>query len=94
MNEPIPFLTSPGMSTFALIIIGGLAGWIAGVITGMRHGILTNILVGVAGSYVGQQLAELADVAVRGRVSQLVAAVVGAIVVTYIWQMLRGRAAT
>lgn len=29
MNEPIGLMGTPGIGLFALIIIGGLAGWIA-----------------------------------------------------------------
>ena len=80
------------MGFFAMVILGGLAGWIAGMVTGMRHGILTNILVGIAGSYVAAELAQLANIVVRGTVGHLIAAVVGAIIVTFIWQALRGNA--
>ena len=44
----------------ALIVIGGLAGWIAGMILRIRHGVLTNIIVGVAGAWIGSELADLA----------------------------------
>jgi uncharacterized membrane protein YeaQ/YmgE (transglycosylase-associated protein family) len=44
----------------ALIVIGGLAGWIAGKIIGIRHGVLTNIIVGVAGARIGSELTDLA----------------------------------
>ena len=90
MNEPLAMMASPQMGFFSLIILGGLAGWIAGMITGMRHGILTNILIGIAGSYVGASLADVAGVAVRGSLMHLAAAIVGAVVVVFIWQMLRG----
>ena len=90
MNEPLAMMASPHMGFFSLVILGGLAGWIAGMITGMRHGILTNILIGIAGSYVGSSLADVAGVAVRGSLMHLAAAIVGAIVVVFIWQMLRG----
>ena len=91
MNEPLSFMGTPGMGFFTLIIVGGLAGWIAGMITGMRHGILTNILVGIAGSYIGLEIAQIAGIFVRGTLGTLIAAIVGAIVVTYVWQMLRAR---
>src|SRR5690349_7028427 len=54
MDQPLAFIgESQPLGFFALIIIGGLAGWIAGKIVGSRHWIFTNILIGVAGSYVG-----------------------------------------
>ena len=79
------------MGFFSTVILGGLAGWIAGMITGMRHGILTNILIGVAGSFVGSELAQIAQVVPHGSLGHLLSAIVGAIVVTIIWRMLRGR---
>ena len=91
MNTQLAFMgDGHHMGFFALVIVGGLAGWIAGMITGMRHGILTNILVGIAGSYIAAELALLANIVVTGTVGHLVAAIIGAIIVTYLWQMLRG----
>ena len=90
MNTPLAFMGTPHMGFFSLIILGGLAGWIAGMITGMRHGILTNILIGIAGSWIGSTLADIAGVAVVGSLMHLVAAIIGAVVVVYVWQMLRG----
>ena len=92
MNTPLSIMAEANHTGFfALVILGGLAGWIAGMITGMKHGIMTNVLVGIAGSWVAAELANVAGVIVRGTVGHLVAAVVGAIVVTFVWQMLRGR---
>ena len=90
MNEPLAIMGTPHMGFFSLVILGGLAGWIAGMITGMRHGILTNILIGIAGSWLGSQLAAMAGIAVVGSMMHLAAAIVGAIVVVFVWQMLRG----
>lgn len=92
MHTPLAFMSGPHhMGFFALVILGGLAGWFAGMITGMRHGIFVNILIGVAGSYVAAELAQMADIVVRGTVGHLVAATIGAVVVTAILGMLRGR---
>jgi uncharacterized membrane protein YeaQ/YmgE (transglycosylase-associated protein family) len=92
MHAPLGIMADANhMGFFSTVILGGLAGWIAGMITGMRHGILTNILVGVAGSWVASELAQIAQVAVRGTLGHLVAAIVGAMVVTLVWRMLRGR---
>ena len=92
MHAPLGIMADANhMGFFSTIILGGLAGWIAGMITGMRHGILTNILVGVAGSFVASEIAQIANVAVRGTLGHLIAAVAGAIVVTFIWRALRGR---
>ncbi|HKN29410.1 MAG TPA: GlsB/YeaQ/YmgE family stress response membrane protein [Roseiarcus sp.] len=94
MNEPVTLLGTPNIHFFSLIIIGGLAGWIAGMILGWRHGIFTNILVGIAGSWIGSELASMANVAVFGSLSQFVAALVGSIIVLALWRALSARNAT
>jgi uncharacterized membrane protein YeaQ/YmgE (transglycosylase-associated protein family) len=91
MDQPLGILGTPGVGFFSLIIIGGLAGWIAGMITGNRHGILTNILVGIVGSWLGSQLADLAEVAVTGSIRHFVAALIGSVIVLIIWQAIHGR---
>ncbi len=94
MHEPVALLGTPHIHFFALIIIGGLAGWIAGMILGVRHGIFTNILIGVAGSWIGSELATMANIGVSNWVGHFVAALVGSVVLLYLWQLInnRGRA--
>ncbi len=91
MQEPLGIMGTPGMGFFGLVIIGGLAGWIAGMIVGSRHWIFTNILIGICGSWLGSQLADVANVAVRGSIAHFVAALAGSCVILYIWQMLHPR---
>jgi len=79
---------SSHMSFFGLIIIGGLAGWIAGMIVGSRHWLFTNILIGICGSWLGSQLADIGQVAVRGSIAHFIAALVGSCAILFIWQML------
>ena len=93
MNQPLGVLGTPGMGFFALIIIGGFAGWIAGMVMGSRHGIFTNILVGIAGSWLGSQLADIADVVVRGSLAHFIAALVGSCIILFVWQKLGTRSA-
>ena len=88
MDQPLGIMGTPGVGLFALIIIGGFAGWIAGMIVGARHWIFTNILIGILGSWLGSSLADLAGVAVEGRLSHFIAALVGSIVILYGWQAL------
>jgi uncharacterized membrane protein YeaQ/YmgE (transglycosylase-associated protein family) len=94
MHEPLGVMGTPGVGFFTLIIIGGFAGWIAGMILGARHGIFTNILIGIAGSWIGSELADMAHVAVRHTLGHFVAALVGSVVLLYLWQLInnRGRA--
>ena len=89
MDQPLAFIgSSQPMGFFALIIIGGLAGWIAGMILGSRHWIFTNILIGVAGSYVGSELAQMASFGLRNSLDHFLAALVGSIIVLWIWRAL------
>lgn len=88
MHNQVGLLGTPGVGLVGLIIIGGFAGWIGGKIVGFRNGLLTNILVGICGSALGFKLAEIADVAVMGRMGHFIAALVGSIVILFIWQAL------
>jgi uncharacterized membrane protein YeaQ/YmgE (transglycosylase-associated protein family) len=93
MNEPLAVMGTPGLGLFALIVIGGLAGWIAGMILGIRHGIFMNILIGIVGSWLGSELADLANVAVFNSFRHFVAALVGSLVLLWVWQAIRRRPA-
>ena len=94
MDQPLGIMGTPGIGFFSLIIIGGLAGWIAGMVLGIRHGIFTNILIGIAGSWLGSELADLAHIAVVNSTSHFVAALVGSIVLLGVWQAIHGRSPT
>ena len=91
MHGSLGILSSQYGGFLALIVIGGLAGWVAGKIIGIRHGILTNLIVGVAGAWVGSELADLAHVAMRGTLEHFVAALVGSAALLYIWQLINKR---
>jgi uncharacterized membrane protein YeaQ/YmgE (transglycosylase-associated protein family) len=75
-----------------MLVIGALAGWIAGRVTEARHGILTNILVGIAGAFVGGELAGFLNIQVFGFFRTLVSATVGAIVILFVWRQIRSTA--
>ena len=83
-------LFGPHLHFVSLIVIGGLAGWIAGGMLGWRHGILTNILVGIAGSWIGSELAAMAHIFPRGSIEQFFAALAGSIIVLWVWRALEG----
>jgi uncharacterized membrane protein YeaQ/YmgE (transglycosylase-associated protein family) len=66
-----------------MLIIGFLAGWIAERAMNRNHGLLTNILVGIAGSFVGGTLAGLLNIQYFGFLSNLIVAVIGAVVILW-----------
>jgi uncharacterized membrane protein YeaQ/YmgE (transglycosylase-associated protein family) len=81
IDQPLGFIgSSQPVGFFALIIIGGLAGWFAGMILGHRHSIITNILIGIAGSYIGSELAQLFNFGLRNSLDHFFAALGGAII--------------
>jgi uncharacterized membrane protein YeaQ/YmgE (transglycosylase-associated protein family) len=88
MNEPLGVLGTPNVGFFVLLVIGGVAGSIAGMVTRTRHWLFTNILIGVAGSWIGSQLADILGIVVRGSVGHFVAALMGSIFIISIWQRL------
>jgi uncharacterized membrane protein YeaQ/YmgE (transglycosylase-associated protein family) len=83
----------PGVGLLAMLIIGALAGWIAEKITASDHGIFTNILVGIAGAFVGGKLAEVLQVPVFGFWRTLIAAIIGASILLWVWRAIRSRSA-
>lgn len=91
MHAWLGAVSTPYGGFVALIVIGGLAGWIAGMILRVRHGFLTTVIVGVAGAWIGAELANLTHVAVHGRIAHFGAALVGAVLLLYIWQAIDRR---
>ena len=89
MEETYGILGNPGVGFFMMLVIGAIAGWVAEKVTRSDHGIFTNILVGIAGALVGGKLAELLEIPVVGFVRGLAAAIIGAILLLYIWRMLQ-----
>jgi len=90
MNEAQAFFSQPGVGFFTMLLIGAIAGWIAERVTSSNHGILTNVLVGIAGSFVGAKLAEIAEVPVFGFWRTLISAAIGAVILLFAWRMIRG----
>ena len=93
MNNAQTLLSMPGVGFFGMLVIGIIAGYIAEKVTASDHGLLTNLLVGIAGSFVGGNLARVMNVEFYGWVGNLVVASVGAIFVLWIWRAVRGPAA-
>jgi uncharacterized membrane protein YeaQ/YmgE (transglycosylase-associated protein family) len=83
-------LAMPGVGFIGMLIIGILAGYIAEKATASDHGLLTNLLVGIAGSFVGGNLANVMNVEFYGWVGNLIVASIGAILILWIWRAVRG----
>ena len=83
------FFGNPGVGFFSMLLIGAIAGWIAEKVTESNHSIFTNILVGIAGAFVGGELASILSIPVFGFFRTLVAATVGAVLILFVWHRLR-----
>ena len=79
----------------ALLVVALAAGWIAQLIVGRNHGRTdwTEALVaGFLGSFVGGLLASLiAGDGLDFRPSGLIGSIFGAVIVTAVWGLVRGR---
>lgn len=83
------------MSFIGWIVLGGIAGWLASIITGRnnRMGCISNILAGILGAIVGGWLFSFfGGTGVTGfNFVSLLVAVVGAVVVLAIVNLIFGR---
>ncbi|MGQ4272878.1 GlsB/YeaQ/YmgE family stress response membrane protein [Terrihabitans sp. B22-R8] len=84
-----------GVGWIATIIIGILAGWIAEKVMSRDHGLFTNLLVGLIGAVVGRFIAmSIFGVTYSGWIESLIVSTIGAIVLLFLWGMIRGRKTT
>ena len=86
------------MGILSWIIFGALAGWVASIIAGKNaeQGIIGNIVVGIIGAIIGGfVMGVLVDSpGVTGvNFTSFIVAVIGAVLVLFIKNMLSGRAA-
>ncbi len=73
------------MELLWFLLIGAAAGWIAGnMMKGGGFGLIGNIIVGVIGGFIGGWLFKEMGVGGGGLIWQLVAAVVGAIILLFV----------
>jgi uncharacterized membrane protein YeaQ/YmgE (transglycosylase-associated protein family) len=85
------------MSIIAWLVIGAVAGWIAGkIVPGDEgYGVLGTIIAGVIGAMVGGWLFALLtsneDWLTGIDIPTLLAAIVGAVIVVFGWQLITGR---
>lgn len=82
-------LARPEIGFFGMLLIGLIAGYIAEKVTASDHGIFTNLIVGIAGSFVGGSLARLLQINYYGWLGALVVATIGAILLLFVWRMIR-----
>jgi uncharacterized membrane protein YeaQ/YmgE (transglycosylase-associated protein family) len=90
MDNAQTLFAMPGVGFIGMLIIGIVAGYIAEKATASDHGLLTNLLVGIAGSFVGGNLATVLNVEFYGWLGNLIVASIGAILILWIWRALRG----
>jgi uncharacterized membrane protein YeaQ/YmgE (transglycosylase-associated protein family) len=90
--------TDPAVTFLLVLVIGIAAGllfdrlagpsWLARQFSGSTRGIVTSALVGVAGAFVGYQIALLLALG-GGIVTTAIAAALGAAVVLFAWRMAK-----
>jgi uncharacterized membrane protein YeaQ/YmgE (transglycosylase-associated protein family) len=76
----------------ALLVIALAAGWVAQLIVGRDHGRTDwteALIAGFLGSFVGGLLASL--IAGDGFEFRLIGSILGAVIVTALWGLIRGR---
>ncbi len=83
------------MSIIGWIILGGVAGWLASIIMKRNDqmGCIANIVAGIVGALVGGWVFSLfGGGGVTGfNIPSLIVAVVGAVIVLAVWNLLFGR---
>lgn len=70
--------------------MGLIAGYLAGIIwKGRGFGLIGNLVVGVAGSFIGGFLLRLIGFSIHGIIAQIIAALIGAIILLWIINKIR-----
>ncbi|QYK40904.1 MAG: GlsB/YeaQ/YmgE family stress response membrane protein [Paracoccaceae bacterium] len=79
------------VSLVAILIVGGVAGWLAGrIVTGRGHGLLGNIVVGIAGAVIGGAVVPMLGLGLGvGLVRQVITATLGAVILLGIVKVVR-----
>ena len=83
------------MSIIAWLIVGAIAGWIAEKIMGRNDSLLMNIVIGIVGALVGGwifgALFDAGDATSGGWIWSILVAVIGAVILLAIINLIRGR---
>jgi len=87
---------NPSYGIIMWVVLGGLAGWIGSKIMGTdaQQGTMGNIVVGILGAMVGGFVTRTLfgdNAGNNGLIASLLVAVVGAVIVIWIWKMISGR---
>lgn len=78
------------MGFISWIIIGLVAGWLAARITRSPHGLLRNLAVGLLGAVLGGFVfSKLGVQAMPDFWGQLITAIIGAVLLLFLWQIIR-----
>jgi len=81
------------ISWILVIIIGGLAGWIAEKVMKFDTGLIMNIVLGIVGAIVGRLLFGLVGIHFSGWSGQLIAGVLGACILIYVYRLIKEKQA-
>lgn len=77
------------------LIIGAIAGWAAGKLTrGQGFGIWVDMILGIVGAFVGNFVISLIGFVAYGTIGQLIASIIGAVIVLWAARMFVGTSRT
>jgi uncharacterized membrane protein YeaQ/YmgE (transglycosylase-associated protein family) len=80
------------LEVVAIIVTGGLAGWIAArLVRGAGYGLVVNVIVGIIGGMIGGKLFAFLDIPVGSWFVELAMAVLGAVLLLGLVNLLRPR---
>jgi len=78
------------MSLLIFLALGALAGWLAGnIMKGGGFGLLVNMIVGIIGAVIGGWVFGILGFESTGLISSIISAVVGAIILLSIINLLK-----
>jgi uncharacterized membrane protein YeaQ/YmgE (transglycosylase-associated protein family) len=80
------------LEVIAIIVTGGLAGWIAAkLVHGSGYGLVVNVIVGIIGGVIGGKLFALLQIPSGGWLVELAMAVLGAVLLLGFVNLARRR---
>ena len=80
------------LEAIAIVVTGGLAGWIAArLVRGAGYGLVVNVIVGIIGGVIGGKLFAVLAIPVGSWFVELAMAVLGAVLLLGLVNLLRPR---